>query len=602
MKKEYLNDDKKLIIQSGLAALVLDEEMRIIEFNDELINITGFSAEKIRESSWHDIIAYDYPFTPLDSLQNNLFSGQSPSGKFWCSVKNKIPKKLLSATISYDRKKCLYFATLYDISAQVKPARLVNDGGLLIDSIADHVRGAMAFHDSRGIIRFASNEICKMAGAEKKDILGHHISEFFDEDLVKSWLSLMNEKTESVPLYLEFTSSKKKDRVFHVIATPRLFMDYNRKVMGCMFIFSDITELKLNEERLRISDEKYSKAFHASPAPSSISTLGEGRYIDVNESYTEFVGYSKEELIGKTSTDINFFIDKNDRKNFISELAEKGTLRDYEASVYSRVKGVRTFSLSAEIIELQGEKCIIWVGYDVTDEIRLEKEVLEATGRERYKIGQYLHDDLGQHLVGVEAMCALLEKRLRLQQSTEVNLVHEIHDYLKEAHEKTRSVARGLCPVRLEEDGLSFAIKDLSLRIEKMFGISCVFHNFYLFEKIYNSQVSINMFYIVQEAVNNAVKHGKADEIVITFFSDEDNIYISVDDNGRGFNLSENVSNGMGINLMKYRARAIGGHLEVKSTPGSGTYVNLKFPRMNNRQNEWDWKQVSYEEITDIDC
>lgn len=600
MNKENINGDKELIIQSGLAALVLDEHLNIIEFNDELINITGFSGEKIKGMNWHDIIAYDYPFTPLDSVRNKISPGSTPSGKFWCSVKNKIPRKLLSATISYNIEKGLYFATLYDISEQVTPERLVNDGGLLIGAIADHIRGAMAFHDSHGIIRFASSEICKMAGIEKKGILGHHISEFFDENIVNSWLSLMNEKAESVPMYLEFTSSRKKDKVFHVIATPRLFMDYNRKVVGCMFIFSDITELKLNEEKLRISDEKYSKAFHASPAPSSISTLDEGRYIDVNESYTEFVGYSKEELIGRTSTDINFFIDKNDRKIFINELEANGTLRDYEANVYSRVKGIRAFSLSAEIIELQGERCIIWVGYDVTDEIRLEKEVLEATGRERYKIGQYLHDDLGQHIVGVEAMCALLEKRLRLQQNPEVNLVHEIHDYLKEAHEKTRGVARGLCPVRLEEDGLSSAIKDLSARIEKMFGISCIFHNFNIFEKIYNSQVSINMFYIVQEAVNNAVKHGKADEIVITFFSNEDNIYISVDDNGRGFNLHDNVSNGMGMNLMKYRARAIGGHLEVNSIPGSGTSINLKFPRINNRQNEWDWKQVSYEEITDI--
>jgi PAS domain S-box-containing protein len=65
-----------------------------------------------------------------------------------------------------------------------------------------------------------------------------------------------------------------------------------------MFIFSDITLLKMNEERLRISDEKYSKAF-MQIAPSSITTLVEGRYIDVNESYVNFVGYSKDELIGR---------------------------------------------------------------------------------------------------------------------------------------------------------------------------------------------------------------------------------------------------------------------------------------------------------------
>ena len=600
MNKKYLYNDEKLIIQSGLAALVLDEDLKIIEFNDELINITGISAEKIKRKGWHDLIAYDYPFSPVDPGLNSALTGFYPSGKFWCSIKNKIPKKLLSATISYDEEKKLYFATLYDISGQVTPDRLINDGGLLIGAIADHLRGAMAFHDSRGIIRFASNEICNMVGATKWDLLGHHISEFFDEELVNSWLSLMNEDTEKVPMYLEFNSTRKKAKIFHVVATPRLFMDYNRKVVGCMFMFSDITELKMNEEKLRLSDEKYSKAFHASPAPSSITTHSEGRYIDVNESYAAFFGYPREELIGKTTLDINFFMDNDDRKKFVEELEINGKLRDYETHVFSRVKGIRTFSLSAEIIVLQGEKCIIWVGYDVTDEIRLEKEVLEATGRERYKIGQYLHDDLGQHIVGVEAMCSLLENRLKAQNNKEIGLVTEIHEYLKEAHEKTRGVARGLCPVRLEENGLSSAIKDLAARIEKIFGASCVFHNFNLFERIYNSQVAINMFYIVQEAVNNAVKHGKTDEIIITYFSNEDNLYLSVEDNGRGFNPDIVESNGMGLNLMKYRARAIGGALDINSTPGNGTYVLLKFPRINNKKNEWDWKQVSYEEIADI--
>jgi PAS domain S-box-containing protein len=131
---------------------------------------------------------------------------------------------------------------------------------------------------------------------------------------------------------------------------------------------------------------KYSKAFHASPAPSSITTLKDGRFIEVNESYTKLVGYSKEELIGETTTSINFIINREEREKFIKELMVNGKLRDYETQVYSRVKGVRTFSLSAEIIELQGEKCIILVDYDVTDQIRLEKEVLTITGRERYKI------------------------------------------------------------------------------------------------------------------------------------------------------------------------------------------------------------------------
>lgn len=592
--------NKILIDQAGLGTLILDENLEIVDCNDGLINIVGLPKDSITGTHWDDLIIYDYPYTPIQNKPSPDYNGPVPSGKFWCALKSKMPKKILSGTISFSRSDAHYYATLYDISEQTAPERLINDGGLLFSAIVENMKGAMGFHDSHGILRYASNEICNLIGSEKSEILGHHINEFFDEDIVKDWLLMMKERPEKIPPSLEFNSSRQKEKVFHVIATPKLLMDLNGKVVGCMFICTDITELKLNEQKLRISDEKYSKAFQASPALSCITTLAEGRYLDANESYLSFVGYTKEELKEKTSTDINFFVDKEYRLKFVDELRLKGKLRDMETLVYSRSKGIRTMSLSAEIIVLQGEQCLIWLANDITDVIRLEKEVLTVTDRERYKIGLYLHDDLAQHLVGVEAMCALLEKRLKKQDNPEAALAGEINEYLREAHEKTRGMARGLCPVRLEERGLSSAIIDLTVKIEKMFGVSCGFYNFNTSDRIYNSQISINMFYIVQEAVNNAVRHGSADDIKITYSSNENNMYLCVEDNGTGFDINRDYQNGMGMNLMKYRARAIGGHLEIFSAPGTGTLVRLKFPRINNKKSELDWEEACYEKITDI--
>ena len=600
MNSDYLFNDDLFNVQSGLATVILDTDLLIIKCNGEFLKLSGLSVENIIHKQWHDLIIYDYPYTPL--VHAEIFSNLKavPSGKFWCSIKNKNPRKLLSATISYDLIQCCYYATFYDISDQMAPERLVHDGGLIISSISDNLKDAVAFHDREGIIKLASSEICKMAGVKKRDILGKHIREFFDNQIVDEWLYWMNNLPNMLPAYLEFDSIKTNDKIFHVIASPKLFFDLNKKVVGCMFIFSDITELKISQQKLRISDEKYSKAFHASPAPSSITTLNEGRYVDVNESYTNLVGYSKDELIGKTTTDIKFFTVQEDRTKFINELIKTGKLRNYETQMYSKIKGLRTVSITAEIIELQSEKCIIWVANDVTDRIQLEKEVLSVAGQERYKIGQYLHDDLGQHLVGIEAMCSLLLKRLKSQNNPEVKIAEEIHEYLKEAHEKARVTARDLCPVRLEENGLSFAITDLITKTEKIFGINCIFHNFNMNVRIYNSQVAINIFYIVQEAVNNAVKHGKVKNIIVTYSSNEDNIYLSIEDDGVGFDVSQATSPGIGLGLMKYRARAIGGALEITSNPGTGTDVLIKFPRINNKKSEWDWKEKTYEEITNF--
>lgn len=601
MSSDYFLYDDPFKLQAGLAILQLDTNLTVINCNREFLKISGMTFDNVIDRHWSDLIIYDYPSTPLENRIIYSDSKSIPSGKFWCSVKDKNPRKLLSAVISYNMADNGFCATFYDIGEQMTPEKLLLDGGLVINTIVDNLKDAMAFHDREGVIKLASSEFCKMAGVEKKDLLGKNIREFFKDSLIDKWFYWLNNKPDRIPAYLEFDSLSSDNRLFHLIASPKLFFDLNKKVVGCLFMFSDITELKINERKLRISDEKYSKAFHASPAPSSITTLDEGRYVDVNESYTRLVGYTKEELIGNTTTDIEFFTFNEDRTKFINELIKTGQLRNYITQIFSKVKGIRTISISAEIIELQSEKCIIWVGYDITDQIKLEKEVLTAAGRERYKIGQYLHDDLGQHLVGIEAMCSLLLKRMRSSNNPDIKITEEIHQFLIEAHEKARVTARALCPVRLEENGLSFAISELVSKTEKLFGISCVFHNFNMHIKIYNSQVAINIFYIVQEAINNAIKHGKVGSIIITYSSNEDNIYLSIEDDGRGFDINGITSSGIGLELMKYRARAIGGSLEIKSKPDSGTEISLKFPRIYNIKNEWDWKKKTYEEITNPD-
>jgi len=595
-----MQDEYDYVSQSGLATLELDENLSIIRFNDELSRMTAILEPVLSGMKWDELIAYKNPCSYSKESLYSQWGIKLPIGKFWCWQKYRNPRKIFSSTVKYDWCKKKYYVTLYDISDQITPEKLVSDGAVITGTIADSVKGAMGYHDSNGIISFVSREICVMAGLNGRDILGRHISDFFDGGLVDKWLQLLNRESSVIPGHLEFNSVKIKKKAFHSIATPRLFLNKDGLVAGCMFIFSDISELKQSEHRLKISDEKFSKAFHASPAPCSITTFKEGRFIEVNESYTRLVGYTKEELIGETTTSIKFIIDNEEREKFINELMINGKLRDYETQVFSKVKGIRTFSLSAEIIELQGEKCIILVGYDVSDQIRLEKEVLTIIGRERYKIGQYLHDDLGQHIVGIEALCAILESRMKAHESPDLDILYDINEYLREAHEKARDMASGLCPVRLEENGLSSAIEELASKISRMYNIKCEYLNYNSDIKIYNSQIAINMYYIVRESVNNAIKHGAASEISITYSSNSDTIFLLINDNGKGFEVSETESAGMGLNLIKYRARAIGGSVEINSEPDSGTVILLKLPRLNNRKNEWDWKQKTYEEITSI--
>jgi len=597
IEEATLENQHEIIDQIGLAIVTFDSNNLIRSANQHFEAMSGYSRKDlVGIRRWQDIISNDFPYTPLDrSGAGNNDNNQVPSGKFWCLLKTAhTGEKIISATLSFSVKQELFIATLYDITDQLSPHRLINDGGVIFGAIADKVSGGLGFHDYQGIIQYVNQHLCDIIGLSRRDILGRHISEFFEKDTCELWLNAMRSHPHRIPPSLEFSSSHTTGKVYHIMASPRLLYNSENMVIGSMFVFTDITELKQTENRLRISDEKYTRAFHSSPAPSSITTLRDGIYLDVNTAYTELVGYTKQELIGNSSAEINLFLKPEDRIDLVDHLLREKKLRNYEVQVFSRVKGIRSFSFSADIIELQGEKCMIWVGYDITESIRLEKEILSIVERERYRIGQYLHDDLGQHIVGVEAMTSLLCQRLENGKNRETGFAIEIRDYLREAIDMTRSSARGLCPVRLEENGFSSAMTDLAEQTEKMFKCTCIFQNHNRANvKIYNSNVAINLYYIVRESVNNALKHGHADKIIIRYSTDIENIHVTIRDNGSGFNPenADQSSTGMGLNLIRYRSRAIGAVLHIISEPGRGTVVSCILPMRNNIIREWDWNR-----------
>lgn len=470
---------------------------------------------------------------------------------------------------------------------QIILKNIFGNDDIFLDAPFDRINVSIGFHDREGTITYVNSNLCRLTGIEKESLTGRNINEFIDPDRCLNWLEKMNTMPALLPEPVELKFNPSYD-TGNILSSQYIVYDKNGEVAGAFFVLTDASENLNRCTSPQMADEKFLKAFHASPAPSTISTLEEGQYIEVNESFARLVGYKGSELIGHYVWEVGLFQKWSDRVAMINKLKREGKLRDYELLLNSRSGGVRNFSVSAEIIELQGVECMVWVGYDITDKIKLEKEILSIAERERYRVGQYLHDDLGQFLVGIEAMCSLLQKKLKKDKHGCFSLATEMSEYIKEAIENARRTAQGLCPVKLEENGLRFAIKDLVSKTSRIFNISCKFYDA-ADVIIYSSDTAINMFYIVQESINNAAKHSKADSITVSYTTDEERILLVVKDNGQGFELPA-ASGGLGLDLMKYRARAIGATLSISSEPGKGTEVELSLKKSNNRKTDWDWK------------
>lgn len=227
-------------------------------------------------------------------------------------------------------------------------------------------------------------------------------------------------------------------------------------------------------------------------------------------------------------------------------------------------------------IALGGAGNAVAVVRDVTDRETLEKEVVESSNRVQMRIGQDIHDGLGQHLTGISFLSRALEKSLAAQQLPEAAEAAEISKLVIEALSQTRNLARGLFPVEVESDSLTPSLKDLARTVEQLFNISCVVEC----EEgvsITSKGVSTHLFRLAQEAVNNAVKHGKANRVVIRLERAGDRLALRVADDGIGLPPEGIRRSGLGLRIMTYRAQKVGGSLDISpGTPG-GTVVTCIF-------------------------
>jgi PAS domain S-box-containing protein len=250
----------------------------------------------------------------------------------------------------------------------------------------------------------------------------------------------------------------------------------------------------------------------------------------------------------------------------------------------------REVSVEYRIVRPEGAICWIWgrafpirnergkvsriigVATDVTERNRLEREILEISAREQRRIGQDLHDGLGQHLTGISFLSKVLEQKLAAKSLEESAQAAEIATLVNQAVTQSRDLARGLCPVKLEGDGLVQALQELAIKMESLFHVTCLFQC-EIPVLIHDNAVATHLYYIAQEAATNAIKHGKAQHIAIGLTVAQDRIILMVKDDGIGFPAREEKQTGMGLHIMNYRASMIDAYLAIQPNAEGGTVV-----------------------------
>lgn len=208
---------------------------------------------------------------------------------------------------------------------------------------------------------------------------------------------------------------------------------------------------------------------------------------------------------------------------------------------------------------------------------KLERQILDTSEREQQRISRDLHDSLGPHLAAVGYEASNLARELHPHHPSGEKSAAKICHLVAEAVSLTRDLARGISPVLLDASGLSVALEGLA-RTTSGLGVAKVTFHETGDTNIGNPEDSIQLYRICQEALNNALKHGRAKNVTILLGRKAQAFRLTVADDGVGFTALPGNKQGMGMHSMQYRARALGGELKIDSHPGEGTVVSCEIP------------------------
>jgi signal transduction histidine kinase len=203
---------------------------------------------------------------------------------------------------------------------------------------------------------------------------------------------------------------------------------------------------------------------------------------------------------------------------------------------------------------------------------RLEREIVDISEAEQRRIGQDLHDGLCQYLAGLTCAASSLRDDLRkLHLHAEANAAGELSKLLQDAVVQTRDLARKLVPAHVSDVGIVFALESLAQSVTRLHGINCTFQS-HVSSVHCDENTAVHFYRIAQEAINNATRHGKARNIIVSLQAEDHLMTLRVSDDGAC--ISKSDSDGMGLAIMRYRARLIGCELRIDRRDSGGTTVS----------------------------
>jgi PAS domain S-box-containing protein len=342
------------------------------------------------------------------------------------------------------------------------------------------------------------------------------------------------------------------------------------ELVGVSSIARDITQERRAQEAVLRSERELAEMFEYAPF-ALFCVNSDGMVKRFNNTAKAWLELSSQSGFSRSLAD--FFVDPKLFDKLLKRLRGRQTVSNLQTRFRGSQGTIRTVLIYANGVWEDGQLLhTYWFLRDVTARRQLEQELLAISERERQRFARELHDGLGQHLSGVAYLADCLVEQLAERESRETAAAQRLKQLLEQSVELTRGVAHGLLPVHPEPEGLMIALRAMATQTAEVFGVKCRF----TCRKpvvIEDEATAGHLYRIAQEAVHNAIRHGKAKRIDIILNRNRQRLLLAVRDNGAGIGPLTPRRKGMGLHMMRYRAALFNGALSIEPRSPSGTEV-----------------------------
>lgn len=364
----------------------------------------------------------------------------------------------------------------------------------------------------------------------------------------------------------------------------------------------DLEEAVQQRTREIRAERSHLEAILDSALDGIISIDSRGMIQTINRSAERLFGYARAEVIGQNVSMLMPSPYREEHDGYIRRYLKTGERRilDSVRELVARRKDGSTFPVEVSITEVDHLQVFTGIVHDISERKQLQAHILQIAEDEQRRIGQELHDGIGQELTGLALFAGTLVELLNAipQESTEETvrqlnnsqfirlrtLAERISSQLNATNVHVRQLAHGVMPVQIEPRGLQAALAELAASIDTHPAVGCRFES-NPNVNVADNATATHLYRIAQEATSNSLRHSQATEINIMLGCDCDHVVLEVKDNGVGIHASENEDRadcgaGMGLRTMQYRCGVIGGTFHIEAGPSDGTSIRCLVPEI----------------------